>query len=90
MGVWRSPVRLFRHRGALRASERYTVPVEDKETIAILTALLANKTLSNTETEAIRDAIGILSWTKLVEGMKDGKKRRRVAQLRDDASEPFL
>ncbi len=90
MGVWRSPVRLFRHRGALRASERYTASVEDKETITILTALLANKTLSVTETEAIRDAIGILSWTKLVEGMKDGKKRRRDAQLRDDASEPFL
>lgn len=63
--------------------------MEDTETIAILTSLLKNPSLTSAETEAIREAIGILSWTKLVEGMKEGKKRRRDAQLNDEQSDSF-
>ncbi len=63
--------------------------MDDSETIKILTALLKNPTLTPAETEAIRDAIGILSWTKLVEGMKEGKKRRRDAQINDEQTDSF-
>ncbi len=64
--------------------------MEDAETIDILTNMLENQTLSDAEKEAVREAIGILAWTKLTEGMKEGKKKRRDAQLRDDMPEPLL
>ncbi len=57
--------------------------MEDKEAIVVLTGLLKRSDLSEQEVEAIRDAIGILGWTKLVEAWKENKKRVRDDQLRD-------
>ena len=56
--------------------------MEDKEAIALLTELLTKYPLSGEEKEAVREAIGILAWTKLMEGRKETLKRaweRRAA-----------
>ena len=58
--------------------------MEDKEAIEILKGILEKHSLDEKETEAIRDAIGIMSWTKLVEGWKDRKMRIRDKRLRDE------
>lgn len=49
-----------------------------KETIEILLALLKKDILSVEETEAVKEAVGILSWVSLSEsGMKRmGEKRK--------------
>ncbi len=57
--------------------------MEDSRTVEILTALLKKEGLTEAEKEAVRDAIGILAWTKLVEGMKERKKARRDLHLSD-------
>jgi hypothetical protein len=57
--------------------------MEDKEAIAVLTKLLSKYQLDEREQEAVRDAIGILGWTKLIEGWKAQKKRARDRKLSD-------
>lgn len=58
--------------------------MEDKETIAVLTGMLGKYPFDAKEEEAIREAIGVLGWTKLVEGWKENKKRKRDRDLHDD------
>lgn len=41
--------------------------MQDKEVIKILRSLLEKRILTEKEEEAVREAIGILSWTKLGE-----------------------
>jgi hypothetical protein len=54
--------------------------MEDGEAIAILTNLLKRTDCTDEEKEALRLAIGSLSWFKLVESRIQGKKRRRDAE----------
>jgi len=49
----------------------------DKEAIKLLTGMLTKYPLTDEEKEAIREAIGILSWSKLMEGWTERKKRAR-------------
>jgi len=49
----------------------------DKEAIKLLTGMLTKYPLADEEKEAIREAIGILSWSKLMEGWTERKKRVR-------------
>jgi len=49
----------------------------DKEAIKLLTGMLTKYQLTEEEKEAIREAIGILSWSKLMEGWTERKKRAR-------------
>ena len=58
--------------------------MNDKKAIEILTQMLAKYPLADEEKEAVRDAIGILSWTKLVEGWKESRKRARDKRLEDN------
>ncbi|MFA7309749.1 MAG: hypothetical protein WC050_02485 [Candidatus Paceibacterota bacterium] len=51
--------------------------MDDKKAIEVLTKMLAKYPLNDEEAEAVREAIGILSWTKLLEGMKENMKRAR-------------
>jgi hypothetical protein len=60
--------------------------MEDKEAIAVLETLLKKYPLSGTEAEAIRDAIGVLGWTKLIEGWKEQKKRARERKISDSGA----
>ena len=49
----------------------------DKEAIALLTGMLTKYQLTDEEREAIREAIGMLGWSKLMEGRVEGMKRAR-------------
>jgi len=49
----------------------------DKEAIKLLTGMLTKYQLTDEEKEAIREAIGILSWSKLMEGWTERKKHAR-------------
>ena len=51
--------------------------IDDKKTIEVLSALLKKGILSAEENEAIRSAIGILSWTKLAESRIKALKSKR-------------
>lgn len=55
--------------------------MNDKEAITILTDLLKRDVLSAEEQEAVRLAIGVLSWTKLsesrIQNLKAKKERER-------------
>ncbi len=55
--------------------------MEDKKAVAVLTKMLKKYQFSKEEVEAVRDAIGILSWTKLVEGMTEARKKKRDRDL---------
>jgi hypothetical protein len=57
--------------------------MEDKEAIAILTKMLGTYPFTPYEEEAVRSAIGVLGWTKLVEGWKENKKKLRDKDLSD-------
>lgn len=57
--------------------------MEDTEAIGVLTALLKKHQLSAEEEEAVRHAIGVLGWTKLVEGWKEMRKKARDRKLKD-------
>jgi hypothetical protein len=52
--------------------------MDDKKTIEILTALLKKGILSDEEDEAIRSAIGILSWSSFAEGRIKALKAKRA------------
>ena len=55
--------------------------MNDKETIAILQRLLERGVLTPEESEAVRSAVGVLSWTTLadsrIKGLKEKKERDR-------------
>ena len=57
--------------------------MDDKKAIEVLTEMLAKYPLTDEEKEAVREAIGILAWTKLMEGRKESLKRAR--DKREDA-----
>ena len=57
--------------------------MEDKETIEVLTKMLSDHAFNEREEEAIRNAIGLMGWTKLVEGWKENKKKLRDSKLSD-------
>ncbi len=57
--------------------------MEDKEAIAVLTNMLQTHDLSEDEQEAVRAAIGLLGWTKLVDAWKENKKKLRDKKLSD-------
>jgi hypothetical protein len=60
--------------------------MKDKEAIVVLQGLIARKVLTIEEEEAVRSAIGILSWTSLAEsGIKRLKeKKERADRALDD------
>jgi hypothetical protein len=57
--------------------------MDDKRAIGILIGMLKKYPLTDDEKEAIREAVGILGWTKLIEGWKERKKRARDKRLVD-------
>lgn len=57
--------------------------MEDKKAAEVLTKVLKKYSLTEEEREAVRGAIGLLAWTKLVEGMKENMKRVRDRKLED-------
>lgn len=58
--------------------------MDDKITIKILTSFLKKYPLTVKEIEAVKEAIGILSWSKLMEGYVDRNKKARDKRLKDD------
>lgn len=56
--------------------------MNDKHAATILLALIEKQILTPEEEEAVRSAIGVLSWTSLAEGRMNAikKKRERDAQ----------
>lgn len=62
--------------------------MNDNETIRHLEGILKTYPLTDVEKEAVRDAIGILSWTKLMEGWVESRKKKRDRRLQDDAGAP--
>lgn len=51
--------------------------MEDKKSIEILKGLLERGVLTPEEEEAVRSAIGVLSWTTLSESRLKGLKEKR-------------
>ncbi|MDO8481712.1 MAG: hypothetical protein Q7S75_01345 [bacterium] len=51
--------------------------MEDKVAIGLLKRLLDKYPLDGDEKEAVRTAIGILAWSKLIEGHVKGIKKAR-------------
>jgi hypothetical protein len=52
--------------------------MNDKQTLAVLVQILKNHPLSEEEITAIKSAIGLLSWTKLIEGKVQSIKKSRA------------
>jgi hypothetical protein len=59
--------------------------MDDKKSAAVLTEMLKKYPLTADEQEALRVAIGLLGWTKLVEGWKERRKKFRDDKLESDA-----
>ncbi len=57
--------------------------MEDKEAAKVLEAMLATREFSDIEKEALRQAIGVLAWTKLIEGYTENRKKARDRKLQD-------
>ena len=51
--------------------------MDDKAAIAIFTRMLQEPSRTDEEREALRHAIGILGWTKLIEGYTENRKKKR-------------
>jgi hypothetical protein len=51
--------------------------MDDKKAIELLTEILTKYQLTDEEKEAVREAVGILAWSKLMEGRKESMKRAR-------------
>ena len=58
--------------------------MDDKKAIEILMGMLEKYPLTDEEKEATREAIGILGWSKLMEGRKESMKRARDKKLEED------
>lgn len=60
--------------------------MEDKQAIEILTEMLKKYSFSEKEKEAVLDAIGILSWSKLgqtrIEGIAKSLKAKKEKDLK--------
>ena len=56
----------------------------DKEAIKLLTEILTKYPLTDEEAGAVREAIGILGWTKLMEGRVNSMKKARDKRLEDN------
>lgn len=54
--------------------------MKDKEAIEVLKGLLERGVLTLEEVEAVRSAIGVLSWTTLSESRMKGLKEKRDKQ----------
>lgn len=63
----------------------YDDAMEDKEAVAILIRMLEKESLSAQEREALKTAVGLLGWTKLIEGRMKSIKRSRDRRNFDDA-----
>lgn len=59
--------------------------MEDKVAVEVLKELLSKYSLDEKEKEAVRTAIGVLAWTKLVEGKIKGMKKRREERANPDS-----
>lgn len=57
--------------------------MEDKDAAKVLEAMLTKHVLTAEEKEALRHAIGILAWTKLLEGYQENRKKARDRKLQD-------
>lgn len=57
--------------------------MNDKKAIKLITGMLTKYPLTDEEREAVREAIGILAWSKLMEGTKESMKRARDKKLED-------
>ena len=55
--------------------------MEDTEAAKVLEGILTTYELTSDEKKALRQAIGILAWTKLLEGYKENRKRARDRTL---------
>ncbi len=66
------------------------IKMEDTESVRILTRVLESYPLTDEEKEAVRNAIGLMSWTKLVEGFNDRRKAARDKKLLDDGDSSSL
>ena len=51
--------------------------MEDKEAIEVLKRMLEKYPLEESEKQAVLTAIGVLGWTKLVEGYVERRKKSR-------------
>jgi hypothetical protein len=58
--------------------------MEDSEAVKVLIAMLDKYPLDEKEAEAVKRAIGLMGWTKLLEGYTERRKRARDRKLRDD------
>ena len=58
--------------------------MEDKEAIEVLKRLLEKYPLDESEKEAIREAIGILGWSKLSEGWMQRMKKARDKRVSEE------
>ena len=57
--------------------------MKDKDAIHILKGMMEKHSLSDEEKEAILTAIGILSWTTLMEGRINHMKKSRDEKMQD-------
>jgi hypothetical protein len=57
--------------------------MEDSEAVKILIAMLKKYPLNDEEKEAMKTAVGLMGWTKLVEGFNDRRKAARDKKLKD-------
>ncbi len=57
---------------------------KDAASLQTLQDMLQKYAFSDAEKDAVRTAIGLLAWTKLVEGYKNRKKRARERLLDTD------
>ena len=55
--------------------------MNDKQAIEVLKKILEKYPLTEEEKEGVRSAIGILAWTKLIDGWKDQKKKARDRKM---------
>ena len=58
--------------------------MEDKEAAKILQEVYKKYPLTDSEKEAVKSAIGILAWTKLLEGYQENRKKARDRKLSDE------
>lgn len=57
--------------------------MEDSGAVKILIDMLKKYPLEDGEREAINTAIGLMGWTKLVEGFNERRKAARERKLQD-------
>ncbi len=55
--------------------------MEDSKAVKILIEMLKRYPLTAEEKEAVKNAIGLMGWTKLVEGYVENRKKARDRKL---------